>query len=68
MTAVHEEKTWGGLVDCKLNMSQPCDVTAETSNTITNCINQKGAARSREAITVLLSQIVRPPLEYSVQL
>lgn len=66
MTAVHEERPGGGgLVDCKLNRSQPCDVTAKTSDTVTNCINQK-AARSRKAITPLLSQIVRPPLEYRV--
>lgn len=65
MTAVLDEKTWGGLVDCKLNMSQWCDVTAKTSN-ITNCINQK-AAGSREAPTPLLSEIIRPPLEYWVQ-
>lgn len=48
-------------------MGQMCDVTAKTSNTITNCINQKGAARSREALTLLLSEIDRPPLDYWVQ-
>lgn len=44
-------------------MSQRCDVTAKTSDTVMYCINQKKSSQIKAGgLTPLLSEIVRPLL------
>ncbi|GAB0182368.1 hypothetical protein GRJ2_000702100 [Grus japonensis] len=62
------EKNLGILVDEKLNMSQQCAPAAPKPNCILGCFKRSMASRSREVILPLYSTLVRPHLQYCVQL
>ncbi|KAF7254630.1 Exonuclease 1 [Varanus komodoensis] len=56
------------LVDCRLNMSQQCDVVVKRANVALGCIARSMASRSEEVLLPLYTTLVHPQLEYCVQL
>ncbi|GAB0187617.1 cAMP-dependent protein kinase inhibitor alpha [Grus japonensis] len=63
-----EEKDLGVLADEKLNTNRQCVLAAQKANHILGRIKTSVTSRSREVILPLYSALVRPLLEYCVQL
>ena len=56
------------MVDKKLNMTRQCVFAAQKASCILGCIKRSMTTRSREVILLLYSALVRPHLEYCIQL
>jgi len=62
------EKDLAIPVDEKLDVTQQCALTTQKINRILSCIKRSVSSRSREVILPLDCALLRPHLEYGIQL
>ena len=62
------ENNLGVMVDKKFGMSQQCVLAAWKANCIVGCTQKRGESRAREGIVPLYSVLIRPHLQYCVQI
>jgi len=62
------KKNLGVLGNEKLDMSQQCELAAQVANRMLHCMKRSVASRSREVVLPLCSALVRPHLQYCVEL
>ena len=68
MSTALPKKDLGVLLDGKMDVIQKCALTAQKANRILACIERSMASRAREVILPLCSVLVRPHLEYCIQM
>ena len=56
------------MVDGKLDVSQQCALAAQKANRILGCSKRNVASRVREVILPLCAALVKPHLEYCIQM
>lgn len=64
----HAEEGLKVVIDEKVDFSQQCAFTAQKASHIIGCLKRSTASRLREVILPLCSILMRPPLQYCIQL
>uniref|UniRef100_A0A7M4FYQ6 Reverse transcriptase domain-containing protein n=1 Tax=Crocodylus porosus TaxID=8502 RepID=A0A7M4FYQ6_CROPO len=68
LISTEAEKDLGVIRDSKMNMGRQCGDAVRKANRTLSCIHRCISSRSKEVILTLFATLVRPQLEYCVQL